>query len=351
MDILKPELVWVENRCYRFCDNSTWSRGKNLKPYEEEACFEPDYDVCNEESCEEPIEIEIYKENRFKHSFHLNSHFYRFIIGPKGSTLKRLNNETRTTITVPRMGEAGEVVIIGRSKRDITRARNRINILVETSRKKLPFTHFVSVPCNTPEIIENFKRFQENILKKYGHGVRGIRPELFNEPHKLHLTLGLMVLLDEDERTHAIEALQMCKKNVLEPILEENGPITIECRGVECMNDDPSEVNVLFIKVHDESGCFQKMADGITDFLIDQGLSRRERDHVKLHLTVMKTANLSREAEFNSWRKKETFDATNILIEHKDTYFGTITVSTLHLSQRHTTSEDGYYKDTMVLEL
>ena len=37
------------------------------------------------------------------------SNFYRFIIGYKGNTLKKLGTETRTRIKVPRVGEQGEV--------------------------------------------------------------------------------------------------------------------------------------------------------------------------------------------------------------------------------------------------
>lgn len=37
------------------------------------------------------------------------------------------------------------------------------------------------------------------------------------------------------------------------------------------MNDDPSEVEVLYIKAHDESGCLQKISDEIANNFIDRG--------------------------------------------------------------------------------
>ena len=55
------------------------------------------------------------------------------------------------------------------------------------------------------------------------------------------------------------------------PVIRENGPITIELRGVECMNDDPSEVVVLYIKVHEEKGCLQKICNEIAKKFLDAG--------------------------------------------------------------------------------
>lgn len=37
------------------------------------------------------------------------------------------------------------------------------------------------------------------------------------------------------------------------------------------MNDDPSEVDILYIKAIDDSGCLQKISDGIADSFIEKG--------------------------------------------------------------------------------
>lgn len=54
-------------------------------------------------------------------------------------------------------------------------------------------------------------------------------------------------------------------------MMEQNGPVTIEFRGIEIMNDDPSEVDVLYIQAHDSSGLLQKMSNQIADYFIDNG--------------------------------------------------------------------------------
>ena len=37
------------------------------------------------------------------------------------------------------------------------------------------------------------------------------------------------------------------------------------------MNDDPSEVEVLYIQAHDRSGCLQKISDDIANYFVDKG--------------------------------------------------------------------------------
>lgn len=72
MDILQPELVWIDGRCYRFFDNNSWSHGKELGSYIEET-YEPDYGSYDEESCDASIEIVPMNGNRYKHSFYVNT--------------------------------------------------------------------------------------------------------------------------------------------------------------------------------------------------------------------------------------------------------------------------------------
>ncbi|KAJ8681231.1 hypothetical protein QAD02_017018 [Eretmocerus hayati] len=351
MDILEPELIWVEGRCYRFCDKYAWSNDKNLEPYEEEF-YDPDVYSSEEESGDDPIEVVPFKGNNFKHSFYVNRHFFGFIIGKKGGTLKRLMDDTKTKIVVPRMGQDGNIEITGTTRRAVIAARRRIDMLIETSRNKLDFTHFLSIPGTSDEVRENFEKFKSDVLSKYGTGVRGISEGLFQDSDKLHLTLAILVLLDENDRRKAIEALEACKKDIVQPVLEKSGPVTIEFRGVEIMNDDPSEVNILYIQVHDKSGCLQKISDDIGRYFDRSGLAIRQRERVKLHMTAMNTHFLRKLGEENEdyKQKMETFDATNILKEHSDTYFGKMAFSTIYLLTRHAKTEDGLYQVTAKIE-
>jgi hypothetical protein len=57
----------------------------------------------------------------------------------------------------------------------------------------------------------------------------------------------------------------------IRPFLKRSGPITIYLKGVECMNDDPSKVNILYVKPHDEKGYLQELVQQVSDYFIDQG--------------------------------------------------------------------------------
>lgn len=94
-------------------------------------------------------------------------------------------------------------------------ARRKIDILIETSRSKLEFTHFISIPGNSDEVKENFEKFKREVLKNCNTGVRGVKEEIFQKPERLHLTLIMLVLLDEEDRTKAIEALEICKQQII----------------------------------------------------------------------------------------------------------------------------------------
>ena len=47
--------------------------------------------------------------NGYQLTFPLASAFYKFVIGKKGETKKRLENETRTQLRIPRQGEEGDI--------------------------------------------------------------------------------------------------------------------------------------------------------------------------------------------------------------------------------------------------
>lgn len=69
MDVLKPEIVLVDERCYRFFDSTAWSQNRELGSYEEET-FQPTYDS-DEDICDSNIEIVPHSGGRYKHSFHV----------------------------------------------------------------------------------------------------------------------------------------------------------------------------------------------------------------------------------------------------------------------------------------
>lgn len=345
MDVLKPELIWVDGRCYRFFDSNAWTNENNLDTY-----LEDDYqaDYTDEEACDSNIETVPYDDTRFKHSYHVPKEFFPFIIGSKNAVRKRIEIETRTTIQVPK--QDGDIVIIGSDRRGILSARHRIDLLVEVSRKKFSYTHFISIPLNTDEVIANFNSFKSDVIKKFGGVARGVYEYIFQKPHKLHLTLGMLTLLDDEERKEAKKVFMDCKEHIIDPFIKKYGQIIITLKGLECMNDDPSATKILYAKVITENNVLQTLSDEIVNYFAEAGLIRKERDTVKLHVTLMNTY-YKHEVNSPSKNMEETFDATPILSEYKDMVFGTLILNEIHLSQLNSDCKTTYYQASAKINL
>ncbi|XP_029164380.1 uncharacterized protein LOC114935663 [Nylanderia fulva] len=332
MDVLEPELIWVNGRCYRFYESSAWKNIHTSAPY-----MEDKESVCSDEESETSIVIESYN-GRFKHTFYVPKAYYSYIIGTKGTMRKKLETETKTTIEIPKKGKEGHIVITAADHKSIISARHRIDLLVESLRKKIRYTHFLSIPLNKKGIIDNFNAFKDDVLEKYDKTKYNIDESLFQIPAKLHLTIGMLKLLDDNEKKQAIDALMNCKEKIIDPFLDEAGPINIQLQGVECMNDDPTEAKVLFARItHNEK--LQELVDKIAKYFIDIDLMKKKYDTIKLHATLMNTSfKHDYPAKF-----KEKFNASEILKIYKDTLFGETKFNQIDISELHTATKDNYY--------
>lgn len=58
----------------------------------------------------------------------------------------------------------GFAVITGSQKAAVASAVTRVEVLIESFRRKQPFTHFLSFALNHPQVQEGFKRFREEVL-------------------------------------------------------------------------------------------------------------------------------------------------------------------------------------------
>lgn len=82
------------------------------------------------------------------------------IIGSKGTTKKRIESETKTTVKVPRQGVNGDIEISGLSRNSVASARRRIDLIILGARDKQQITHIVCVPVVNTNIRSNFEKFK-----------------------------------------------------------------------------------------------------------------------------------------------------------------------------------------------
>ncbi|XP_017288930.1 activating signal cointegrator 1 complex subunit 1 [Kryptolebias marmoratus] len=345
MDVLRPPLININGRIYR----------KNIvkeEHYEEEDDFSymgppESEDVAEDETCDSHF-IE-QTDKGYRCAIDVPSVLYKYIIGKKGETRRRLESDTKTSIIIPKQGVEGQIVITGSHKAAVSSAITRVELLVESFRKKQPFSHFLSFPLNDPKVQEGFLRFKDEVLQQCSqdHGVEG---SIFQNPAKLHLTIGTLALLNDTEVRKACEHLQQCQSFIRD--ITEGQPLPLEVTGIEYMNDDPAMVDVLYAKVNvkDGSDKLQLIADRLVEHFVSAGLMVREWDRVKLHGTVMNTLfrkDFSAEDSGGAGRQtsseREAFDARSILKKFDSFCFGELELNAVHLSQRYSTDCTGYY--------
>ncbi|KAI7797134.1 activating signal cointegrator 1 complex subunit 1 [Triplophysa rosa] len=345
MDVLRPVLININGRIYR-------KNPIQEEDYEEEEEEDYSYSQTAVEQClDEPCDAHVIEqtEKGFRCAIDVPSVLYKYIIGKKGETRKRLESETKTSISIPKQGVEGQIVVTGAQRAAVVSAVTRVEVLIDSFRRKQPFTHFLSLALNHPRVQEGFVRFSEEVLERCRQDA-GVEGSIFQNPAKLHLTIGTLVLLNEQEVTRASELLQQCQETIRD--ITEGKALAVEVRGIEYMNDDPSMVDVLYAKVSAKDGSkkLQQIADRLVECFVSAGLMEREWDQVKIHGTVMNTlfrkdpsAEAKRTQGKLNGKDREAFDARNILKEFGEFYFGAFDLKCVHLSQRFSTDCTGYY--------
>lgn len=349
-DFIKPQILNLGKCNYRRYGAEIEIQNKNtskLGPY-----LDNDDDMINCAEIEDDLEIKVTKSGKFIAQFHIAPVFYPTIIGVKGTNKRQLESATDTSIKIPKVGESGNIIITGNSERSISSAHARLQMLVLQLRDKQQMTHFISVPVASSEIDKQFQIFKSNLLD--GPPLRGVDDSIFQRPNKFHLTIAPLVLMDDIEKLLAIQLLQECKEEIISPLFKNADPMRIILEGLEIMNDDPSDVDVLYAKVKlslpKYGSSFQSMADKIVEHFANKGLIRKQYESVKLHVTLMNSLFRRGNAQ-NERHVRESFDATYILQKYKNFRFGETDLNAVHLSIRFVNTDGKYYDSLSTINI
>ncbi|XP_011306067.1 activating signal cointegrator 1 complex subunit 1 [Fopius arisanus] len=349
MDILEPDTVWVSGRRYRYFESNFWSN-EQTTPYEEH-CQPEMNEITPETSENDSIPIEEIDGGKFRHIVDIPSAFYGHIMGCQGATKKKLEMETKTTVRVPYKNSSDPLTITGVTARDIISCRNRMDLLVEKAKIKMPPTHFVSIPLNTEEIIQSYERFRERIVNDPDFKNMRIDEKMFVKPTTLHVTIGMLLLLDEKTTKEAADVLNECVETIVKPIIKGlSKPLVVKIQGVDCMNDDPEKVTVVYGTIPTNE-TLQEMANKIFQFFIQKQLMKvTYTENVKLHMTLIKSSKVVPIDQRRGSRKID-FNAREILSTFKDYNFGEMELKHLEICHRHSKNDDGSYKTIAKVEL
>ena len=102
-------------------------------------------------------------------------------------------------------------------------------------------------------------------MESCGSDTRGLDETVFQTPSLLHLTIGTLALMDEAERRKAKEVLELATAE-----FKTDNKLNIEIKGLEIMNDDQGEVDVVYAKIN-KSDELQTLSDGIVTKFAETG--------------------------------------------------------------------------------
>uniref|UniRef100_A0A183E6K2 KH domain-containing protein n=1 Tax=Gongylonema pulchrum TaxID=637853 RepID=A0A183E6K2_9BILA len=134
----------------------------------------------------------------------------RFVIGPQGSVKRKIQDETNCRLVFPskRKRKSPIEILSTTSEESVMRCRDRIELLLLEVRNRVAFTHFVSIPMIHENIRKKFEEFSQAVQQDDELPDSCRFAALFQQPGKLHLTLTMLSLLDEDEETTASNSLK-----------------------------------------------------------------------------------------------------------------------------------------------
>eukprot|EP01087_Luapelamoeba_hula_P000378 TRINITY_DN10272_c0_g1_i1.p1 TRINITY_DN10272_c0_g1~~TRINITY_DN10272_c0_g1_i1.p1 ORF type:complete len:252 (-),score=43.29 TRINITY_DN10272_c0_g1_i1:636-1391(-) len=140
--------------------------------------------------------------------------FYKHLIGIKGQMRAKLQKDTDSVIDIPKPEDTTQHVLISaRTKRSIASAKRRIDEVLQQSREKLPFTHFISMPLTS--LKGSVKTFYDELLSGFtSANTRGFDDSLLLPPAQLHITL-LMLKLYSPEEVQRVCQVHLCMYNTL----------------------------------------------------------------------------------------------------------------------------------------
>uniref|UniRef100_A0A1I7TFZ4 KH domain-containing protein n=2 Tax=Caenorhabditis tropicalis TaxID=1561998 RepID=A0A1I7TFZ4_9PELO len=218
---------------------------------------------------------------------------------------------------------------IGKNRRALTSLENETQTRIQTPRRS------ENKPCE----ISSFASCKN--------------PQLFTKPSRLHLTLSVVRIFDDSDFQKVSAALEALQKEIKTAFLSQ--PLTAVIQGIDMMNDDPSQVSVLYAKVSGDK--VQQVADYVNKRLLELGVGIHNQNlqplPVKLHMTLM-NARYARQSEKDKKPKELlTFDAKTLLQDLGTSYFGTLTLSEINLCplSSNSSAEGKYYEKQLTIRL
>ncbi|PIC49818.1 hypothetical protein B9Z55_008298 [Caenorhabditis nigoni] len=229
----------------------------------------------------------------------------------------------------------------GMNRRALNALENDTQCRVKTPRrdenKPCEISSIVSLEC-VQRCLDRIEIFVDDAKKTASCK----NPQLFTKSARLHLTLSVVCLFDDVDLQRITEAFKVIEGEIKEIL--NNKPMIADIQGIDMMNDDPSQVSVIYAKVSGEK--IQEVANHLNRRLIELGFAKNEGgDEVKLHMTLMNARYVAQAEKL----KKFTFDAKKILEDLKESYFGTFQLTEICLCPLNSNSSSEKFYDKLAI--
>lgn len=137
------------------------------------------------------------------------SQLYGLIIGQKGRTKARIEQDTGAEVLIPRRDPqpasgsggsgrgGGTISVRGPTPACVTRAKTQVQLLVAgalQSSRQLDYNFFVSLPLANPQTSAALVAFRSAVLAAPGASAAGLEPSVFMHEAHLHLTICMLKL-------------------------------------------------------------------------------------------------------------------------------------------------------------
>ncbi|KAG0179229.1 activating signal cointegrator 1 complex subunit [Apophysomyces sp. BC1021] len=216
--------------------------------------------------------------------------FHGYIIGKRGHTINELRKMTGAQIVL--LGHKDTVVIKG-SLKAIDEAKHALDDLVK-------------------------KTFQRSILS-----CEGVDPSILVSPLNLHITIGVLKLLEPCDVEDAVDFLKAECPKVVNSVLK-NMPLSIDVQHLSVMQSDPAAAHVLYVKA--ENKTLNTLCTAVINKMIEGGFMQKDKRSLKIHITMINTAYREPKP-----KHRFPFNASSILEEYGELELGRVRLDSLHL--------------------
>ncbi|KAJ2024740.1 activating signal cointegrator 1 complex subunit [Coemansia sp. S610] len=246
-----------------------------------------------------------------------------------GSSISRIQAETKAQIRVSH----GDTIELEGSVGEVAAAKKRIQKVIDEGTQTIPYTHFISLPIGDSDVQRRVGVFQSEI-KEF---LRGANSSTMCDPAKLHVTVGMLRLLDPGQVASAVELLKSLQPQVHDVL--GGRPLVIKLGHVAAMEDNPAKARTIYAGAQDFSNIGDDRLRLVCELVrsaFDEAGYIDEKRELKIHVSLIRT-KVGRAAGGGG------FDATRLLKKHGKASLGTCRIGRIEIAHRFRFTEGGAY--------